>query len=148
MAAKRIPIKKRLLNLIDKTADCWEWKSSKTPLGYGQIITGYMKDGTRKNQMAHRVVYETFVGKIPEGLTIDHLCRNKSCVNPEHLEVVTYSENQRRAMAFNRKTHCKHGHKYVDGSYYIYGNYRKCKTCNNESNRRNWRKYYYGKGLV
>lgn len=149
MAKARRPIKDRLLDLIDKDRDCWVWTGSKTPLGYGQMIVGSMTDGTRRNEMAHRVAYETFTGKnIPIGMTIDHLCRNKSCINPDHLEVVSYSVNQVRAQAANRKTHCKYGHEYVNGSYYTYGNTRKCKACNTEANQRNWQKYYYARKTV
>lgn len=149
MARSVDTVKERLLRFIDKDKDCWVWKGSRTSQGYGQMTVGSMVDGTRRNDMAHRVSYETFVGrKIPKGMTIDHKCRNKSCVNPEHLEVVTYSVNCLRRDEANKKTHCKHGHEYVEGSYYTYGRKRKCKQCNSNANARNWRKYYYGRGTV
>lgn len=72
--------------------DCWEWIGTRYGNGYGQAAIG---DGGRINQ-AHRVVYEALVGPIPEGLELDHLCRNPSCVNPDHLEPVTHAENMRR----------------------------------------------------
>ena len=137
-AYQTIPIKERLMKFIDKSRDCWVWTGSKTPLGYGQMTVGSMVDNTRRNTMAHIVAYETFTqSKIPKGMTVDHICRNKSCVNPAHLEIVTYSVNCLRRDKANRKTHCKHGHEYVEGSYYLYGRKRKCKACNYANNVRN-----------
>lgn len=87
---------------------CWEWNKP-NKLGYGTISVG------GKNQQAHRVSYLMFKGPIPAGLEIDHLCCNKRCVNPDHLEPVTHSVNIARAnprlWAGNAiKTHCRHGH--------------------------------------
>lgn len=72
---------------------CWEWKGSMGVYGYG--TWKYKK----KNYRAHRIVYELVVGKIPEGLVLDHLCKNKKCVNPEHLEPVTQKVNVQRSDA-------------------------------------------------
>lgn len=72
---------------------CWEWLGSKTSNGYGQVAI------KREIFKAHRVVYEWLVGTIPRGLEIDHLCRNRSCVRPDHLEPVTRVVNIRRARA-------------------------------------------------
>ncbi len=69
---------------------CWRWTGSVTPQGYGMFA--FSDEGKR----AHRVMYELLVGPIPEGLTLDHLCRVRHCVNPEHLEPVTLAENVRR----------------------------------------------------
>lgn len=69
---------------------CWVWNGAKSPLGYGRVS----RDG--RWQEAHRVVYEDLRGPIPKGLSLDHLCRNPSCVNPDHLEPVTHRENLRR----------------------------------------------------
>lgn len=71
---------------------CWEWTGKKTDRGYGLYVLSN-KPHPRLHFRAHRVVYELLVGPIPDGLTIDHLCENRSCVNPKHLEPVTNSEN-------------------------------------------------------
>src|SRR3990167_6510962 len=67
--------------------DCWEWQGAQNGAGYGQAW-----DGSR-NRAAHRVMYEQLVGPVPIGFELDHLCRNKACCNPKHLEVVTHQEN-------------------------------------------------------
>jgi hypothetical protein len=113
--------------IVDLETNHWIWNGCKLPAGYG-------KKGA--NGYAHRWVYETLVGHIPEGMTIDHLCRVTSCVNPEHLEVVSMAENIRRGFGVaginTRKTHCPKGHSYdmfeKDGS-------RGCRTCHNEKVR-------------
>ena len=84
----------RFWKLVHKTDSCWEWTSAIDNYGYGII---QLSKPVRINKKAHRVSYELSVGPIPDDMTIDHLCRNKKCVNPSHLEVVTASENSRRA---------------------------------------------------
>jgi len=122
----------RFWSKIDKTDSCWNWKGCLIGGGYGR----YLVNG--KPEPAHRVSYELTFGKIPEGLIIDHLCRNKKCVNPEHLEAVTYRENALRGVGVGQYTrhlltHCKRGHEYTpENTYYrSNSNYktRDCKKC-------------------
>ena len=83
--------------------------------------------------LAHRASYEAFIGPIPDGLTIDHLCRVHACVRPDHLEAVTRSENARREANARRPTTCRAGH----SSYAIVNGRRRCVTCFSEQ-RGNW----------
>ena len=110
---------------------CWVWTVAKYENGYGQFW-----DGSR-NVRAHRFSYELHRGPIPEGLQLDHLCRNPSCVNPSHLEAVTQRENILRGVGLGaqraRQTHCINGHELV----YIPGSgRRRCRTCSREYVRR------------
>lgn len=86
---------------------CWEWRAAATR-GYGVYAV------ERRAQRAHRVAFEALVGPIPEGMDLDHLCRNPSCVNPAHLEVVTHRENVLRGESppaeLARRTRCPEGH--------------------------------------
>lgn len=84
-------MEERFWNRVKKTEWCWLWQGGKNSRGYGSFQVT-----TKTPKPAHRVAYELTKGMIPEGLTIDHLCGNKGCVNPEHLEVVTMSENHLR----------------------------------------------------
>lgn len=106
--------------------ECWPWLAS-TSWGYGEFSLG------GKLRKAHRVAYEDQVGPIPAGLTIDHLCRNESCVNPRHLEPVTMRENTMRGTgptATNaRKTVCKRGHPYTPENTYRSAKGRECRVC-------------------
>lgn len=119
---------------IDATGDCWEWTGGTSPAGYG-------KAGTR---LAHRLVYEMLVGPIPEGLTLDHLCRNRVCVNPDHLEPVTLADNVRRGYGLAgrwRNTHCKQGHPFdqVNTAYPVRSNgkvRRACRACDRAWHRK------------
>lgn len=80
---------------------CWEWLLSLTSSGYGAY----------RRTTAHQAAYRAWIGEVPEGLELDHLCRNRKCCNPAHLEVVTHLENMRRG-AMSLRTHCPRGHPY------------------------------------
>lgn len=120
--------------LIDETSGCWLWNGtlSASPRSSGYALVN--------REYAHRVSYEVFVGPIPEGLEIDHLCRIRHCVNPDHLEPVTRRENLLRGDTFAarnaRKTHCPQGHSYSGENLYVYKGGRKCRTCHREAERR------------
>lgn len=88
---------------IQVQQDCWVWTGAKNRKGYGSV-----SDGKNGSMLAHRKAYTVAKGEIPEGLQIDHLCENTSCVNPAHLEPVTALVNMRRRYA--KRTHCKRGH--------------------------------------
>lgn len=113
--------------VVNETTGCWDWTASKNAGGYG---TFWKDGGSRK---AHRVAYEYHVGKIPDDLQIDHLCRNRICCNPSHLEPVTLQENIRRGEAGENqsgKTHCPQGHPYSgDNLYTSPSKTRECRIC-------------------
>jgi hypothetical protein len=112
---------------IDKTETCWIWTGAKQSRGYGNF----------QSKLAHRVSYERYVGKIPDGLTLDHLCRNRLCVNPAHLEPVSQYKNNMRGespVAKNKeKEYCINGHKLSGENIWIIkrsdGTRRKCRLC-------------------
>jgi hypothetical protein len=135
---------------INLETGCVEWTGQAYPNGYGYIRRG--REQTAR--MAHRAAYETFVGPIPEGLTLDHLCRNRICINPDHLEPVTRGENALRggglaiAMAnYRARTHCVHGHEFTPENTYVHPVNRKraCKTCQRTAALR-W--YHANKGTA
>ncbi len=121
---------------------CWEWLGSKT-LGYGTFYT-------QRQTRAHRVSYELFVSKIPNGLLVCHKCDNRGCVRPDHLFLGTYLDNNRDCVLKGRKadvmstrTHCPKGHEYsLINTYLSPKGFRNCKACRKETNREWWRKKY------
>jgi hypothetical protein len=110
---------------------CWEWPRART-LGYGVV---WFEGKLRR---VHRIVYEHFVGPIPEGLEPDHLCRNRCCANFEHLELVTRQVNIRRGgNHYRERTHCNYGHPFEGDNLFIRENgARRCRTCKREASRR------------
>lgn len=131
--ASRRPLKERLLAKVTiANTGCWLWQGHLDDCGYGRIgLKG-------ANRHAHRVAYELFVGPVPEGLELDHLCRNRNCVNPEHTEPVTHQENMARGNLAAR-THCSNGHEFTEENTFYRtteGNGRRCRICQREYRRR------------
>ena len=118
----------RLLDKLAITVDgCWLWHGTKNNMGYGKLTRGRRGEGL---VYAHRLAYELFVGPIPEGLTIDHLCRTPACVNPQHLEPTTMRENHLRGIHNGGKTHCPQRHIYDErNTYYASNGDRHCRAC-------------------
>lgn len=119
----------RFWTKVRPTGFCWEWTAYIDPAGYGRFRL------RTHSAYAHRVSYELLVGPIPDGLTLDHLCRNTRCVNPDHLEPVTQGENSRRARRFASRsaaprTHCKRGHAFDLANTYHGPRGRNCRECN------------------
>ena len=115
---------------FDAHNECFEWASCKSKDGYGQ----FWRDG--KSVKSHRVSYELFVGPIPEGFDIDHLCRNHACVRPDHLEAVPRVLNVRRGQGDGSQTHCPAGHPYDEENTYYWKSprgytHRYCRACHN-----------------
>lgn len=139
---ERIPLIERFWLKVDTSGPCWLWTGARTGAGYGKLY----RNGRAVE--AHRVAYELFVGPIPPGLDLDHLCRNRACVNPAHLEPVTRSVNLRRgavgrsgATAINRgKTHCKRKHEFTPENTVVDRRGRRnCRICKRDAARQRYR---------
>lgn len=124
--------------------ECWIWTGAVATNGYGAIRVN------RKTRRAHRIAYEALVGPVPSGLDLDHLCRNRACVNPKHLEPATRSINCSRGECGKiqgdrqkAKTHCVNGHPYSGDNLIVRGDgSRACKQCRNAS----FKRWYWSKG--
>ena len=128
MPVKARPWRERFWPKVHKTESCWLWTGC-TVEGYGRFnLNG-------EAVPAHLMAYRELVGPIPAGLQIDHLCRNRGCVNPEHMEPVTSRVNVLRGEAFSaikfRQTHCIHGHAFSPANTRINGTRRRCRACSN-----------------
>ena len=122
-----LTLEEQLLRHVKKTDACWLWTGHITNRGYGLLsLSG---DYLGQKRYAHRLAYEVFVGPIPDGLHLDHLCCVPLCVNPAHLEPVTNLENARRRYVL--KTHCKRGHEFTPENTRLKkdGRTRICRAC-------------------
>jgi len=139
---KLMPVEPRLWARVDKCGPlpehrpdlgpCWIWTGCTNSKGYAHMCV----EGSKR--YVHRLVYQLVVGTIPPGLTIDHLCRNRRCVNPSHLEPVTGRENtlrgESRSAQHARKTHCPRSHPYdLLNTRYGANGRRYCRTCESTS---------------
>jgi len=127
----------RFWGKVDASGDCWSWSASVGSHGYGQFRVW----GDRTMVTAHRMAWTILVGPVPEGMTLDHLCRNRRCVNPDHLEVVTRGENIRRGYSPSTMARqsgvCGRGH----SEWYTRPGpegHRRCRTCS-KAMARAWR---------
>lgn len=114
----------RFWSLVEKTDTCWNWNGNLTLGGYGCFL----------GCLAYRIAYELCIGQIPRNKELDHLCRNRACVNPSHLESVSHQTNQLRGYGVSginaRKIYCIHGHEFTkENTYYRLNGKRNCKTC-------------------
>ena len=137
MARKQTAALQRLISKLVIDGDCWRFTGALTG-GYGVIGRGGRGAG---NVYTHRLTYEHFIGPIPEGLDIDHLCRNRWCCNPRHLEAVPRIVNVARGLRGpgygpRERSHCKWGHPYSGDNLVVTPKQRKCRACMREYGRR------------
>jgi hypothetical protein len=132
-------VQARFLSKVSKLdSGCWHWLASYTWDGYGRFKLN------RQMMCAHRVSYLIYRGEIAAGLVIDHLCKNRSCVNPAHLEAVTIGENNRRAARSN-ELYCANGHKWESKVIYKHEKTSQinCRACNLAAAKRYYRRKSY-----
>lgn len=131
------PALERILSKTSLTPNgCWQFNGTTRPDGYGVVMTGSLST-KRRTLRTHRIVYEELVAKIPQGLELDHLCRNRICCNPSHLEVVTHQENIKRGethLVSKRRaltcSHCAQGHTFdLLNTYLDPRGWRQCRKC-------------------
>jgi hypothetical protein len=125
------PVEQRFWAKVDKNGPngCWEWTASTNQDGYGTFKTPKGSTGRGK---AYRFSWELVNGPIPDGMTIDHLCKNVKCVNPDHLRIVTQSENSKGSWLityYRERAHCHNGHELSPDNVIYANNRRTCKQC-------------------
>lgn len=136
----KVDVADRFWVKVNKSDGCWEWTAHRHVSGYGMINID------RVPRYAHRVAYEMLRGEIPDGLQLDHLCRNRGCVNPDHLEPVTNRENTLRgrcgevnAARMRARTRCKSGHEFTADNTHVYirngRTTRHCRACRRATSR-------------
>ena len=132
--SRRIPLTERMWNFIspEPNSGCWLWEGGISQDGYALVWA----NGT--GGKAHRMIYEEMRGPVPDGLQLDHLCRVRFCVNPDHLEPVTQQENVNRGLGSTQnRVRCVNGHDYTEeNTVRLKNGYRKCRTCSNSLSRK------------
>lgn len=129
------PIEFRVFsNVVKARSGCWLWTGRTNGGGYGTIRLRGLRIAV------HRWSYERYIGPVPEGMEIDHLCRTRNCLNPKHLEAVTHRTNLLRGETVPAKNlakrRCPVGHEYTKANTYTYRGMRYCRECRRESNAR------------
>lgn len=142
-----MPDKNKFLSKVNVRSEleCWEYVGNINPDGYGRFSYTNL-DGEYITTPAHRISFSLFNGELVKGLVIDHICRNRACVNPSHLRQVSrkinaIENNDGTAYLNSLKTHCIHGHEYTPENtmrVYKHKDWRKCRTCE----RKKMREYY------
>lgn len=140
------PVALRFFRFVEMTPGCWQWRGSLSQ-GYGRFIV------RTENRGAHRVSFELHKGLIPEGYDVHHICRNKRCVNPDHLEILTHKEHCQMGEQgeYNRvKTHCPKGHEYTPENTYLgkRKNNRTCRECSRTRDRERKRNLRRSRKLI
>lgn len=120
-------VMERFMSKIDSSSGCWLWMGPINRDGYGKFTV------RRITVAAHRFAYQELISPIPDGLTIDHLCKHRNCVNPAHMEPVTMRENLLRGDTIqarnHKKTHCLNGHPFDDKNTIWFYGWRQCREC-------------------
>lgn len=121
----------RFWSKVAKTQTCWHWTGRLDAKGYGHLHL--ISDGRRMRARAHRVSLQISGVEVPDDLVVDHICRVRHCVNPEHLRVVTQTENTLAGIGITainaRKTHCPRGHEYTAENTSVRSGKRHCRAC-------------------